>query len=153
MSQVDRTPVRSSRFGTLEERFWAKVQKLEDGCWLWTGGKRGCGYGTIRRNGKNTSAHVVAYEMLVGPIPDGLEIDHLCRVRLCVNPEHMEPVTHRENIRRSIGNFGDKARQTECIHGHPLSGDNLYIATNGRRQCRACAARRQREFHARRAAA
>ena len=88
----------------------------EIGCWIWLGAKSH-GYGAARHNGKNCSAHRVMYEELVGPIPNGLEINHLCRVKNCVNPEHLEPVTHRENclrILRTIKEF--------CINGHKRWG-------------------------------
>lgn len=90
--------------GTVTERFWPKVERVEDGCWLWTASLTGDGYGRISLGGKFGPmglAHRVAYELLVGPIPEGLELDHLCRVRRCVNPEHLEPVTHAENVRRA----------------------------------------------------
>src|SRR5450755_3951408 len=77
---------------TAEERFWARVDKQTDGCWVWTGALR-TGYGTLSVSGKNVPAHRFSYELLVGIIPDGLQIDHLCRNRACVNPEHLEPVT------------------------------------------------------------
>ena len=83
----------------VQERFWAKVRKT-DGCWLWTGSHNGLGYGTIRSVGRKMYVHRYSYELLVGPIPAGLELDHLCRVPGCVNPDHLEPVTHAENLRR-----------------------------------------------------
>lgn len=86
------------------ERFWPKVRKepSPSGCWIWTGAiRRGDGYGEFHaRQGMSRLAHRVAYEPLVGPVPDGLQIDHLCRVRRCVNRAHLEPVTHAENVRR-----------------------------------------------------
>ena len=86
---------------TLEERFWFKVNKT-DTCWLWTGALRGDGYGKFHVKRKWVYAHRFAYELLVGPIPDGLELDHLCRIRNCVRPSHLEPVTHQENMQRAI---------------------------------------------------
>lgn len=99
-------PLRNRRYDTspLEARFWPKVNKT-DSCWLWTGAKTGAGYGMIREvghGGKMLMAHRVAYELLVGPIPEGLFLDHLCRTPLCVNPAHLEPVTCRENMRRGL---------------------------------------------------
>lgn len=120
----------------LEVRLNRYIEKRESGCWEWVGYRNSRGYGYIMMIGKgNTPAHRVTYEFWVGLIPDGLEIDHLCRNPSCVNPEHLEPVTHAENMARSA-----PAQQTHCKRGgHPLSGDNLYInATSGARQCRAC---------------
>ena len=89
---------------TAKERFWAKVKKT-DGCWLWTGWKNDRGYGNFEVDSTRTvKAHRFAYEVLVGPIPDGLTLDHLCRNPSCVNPEHLEPVTLRENIMRAKKN-------------------------------------------------
>lgn len=83
----------------LSERFWSKVEKT-DSCWLWRGAAAGGGYGHLLVDGRFVQAHRYAYETLIGPIPEGLELDHLCRVRRCVRPEHLEPVTRGENIRR-----------------------------------------------------
>ena len=121
---------------TLYQRFWAKVNKT-DTCWLWTAAAPN-GYGQIGAGGKTLRAHRVAYEMLVGPIPEGLQLDHLCRVTLCVNPNHLEPVTNRENVLRGESPLAKKARQTECLRGHPLSGANLYTYPNGNRRCKIC---------------
>ncbi len=139
----------------IEDRFWAKVDKTET-CWLWTGSLNQQGYGqvAVRVAGRQTSAraHRFAHELLVGPIPDGLELDHLCRVRNCVNPAHLEPVTHAENLRRSPTAFrrlGDRQRaKTHCPQGHPY--DEANTARYGcRRYCIACRNKRNR---ARRAA-
>ncbi len=88
--------------GTLEERFWRKVVKT-DGCWIWLGFLSDTGYATIKSGGRHGSmlrAHRLSYEIHVGPIPDGLQIDHLCANRYCTNPKHLEPVSSLENIRR-----------------------------------------------------
>ena len=90
-----------------------------------------CGYGRIRRNGKSLAAHRWAYEQAKGPIPEGLEIDHLCRNRACVNPDHLEAVTHAENNRRAA------AARTTCRQGHEWTPENTYV-WNGTRFCRAC---------------
>lgn len=111
----------------------------ETGCWDWHGGKSDRGYGSISLDGRSHQAHRVSYELYVGPIPDGLQIDHLCRNRGCINPAHLEPVTCRENVRRGEGPSAVNATRTHCKHGHPLSGDNLRISRNGKRRCRACA--------------
>ena len=86
---------------SISERFWEKVDKTAT-CWLWRASIRNHGYGRIKVNGRAEQAHRVAYELLVGPIPEGLTLDHLCRVRLCVNPAHLEPVTQKVNIRRGL---------------------------------------------------
>ncbi|KPC66443.1 hypothetical protein ADL27_59345 [Streptomyces sp. NRRL F-6602] len=109
-------------------------------CWMWTGSTNGR-YGRIGKQ----YAHRLAYESAKGPIPEGLQIDHLCRNTLCVNPEHLEAVTGRVNLLRSRNFAAREAAQTECIYGHPLSGPNLYVDARGRRQCRECRKRRHRE--------
>ena len=107
------------------------------GCWLWLGGIQGGGYGIVRRGSKRDGslvAHRAIYEHFVGPVPDGLELDHKCKVRCCVNPAHLEPVTHLENIKRG---FSYNARKTHCPQGHAfaLHGGTR---TNGKRYCRKC---------------
>jgi hypothetical protein len=117
-------------------RFWNYIDKTPT-CWRWTGSLVREGYGFLRVNGKTTPAHRFAYELLVGPIQDGLTIDHLCRVRHCVNPEHLEPVTRDENTLRGTGPTARHARQTHCKQGHPLDVTQL---ENGRprRRCSIC---------------
>lgn len=128
--------------GGLPPRFWAKVEKT-DTCWLWIGGKNHYGYGSYRHTPDFAAqAHRVAYEAMVGPIPEGLTIDHLCRVPACVNPAHMEPVTRGENVLRGIGASAQNARKTHCPKGHPYDGDNVavyHIKGRGvQRQCKTC---------------
>jgi hypothetical protein len=125
------------------------------GCWLWTGTLNHGGYGKlwIRDGGRptgwrSTSAHRYSYERFIGPIPDGLELDHQCRVRCCVNPNHLEPVTHAENVRRGISgevNGGRMRARTHCIVGHEFAPPNLKIDKYGRRICLECRRRRDRE--------
>ena len=124
------------------DRFWSKVEFGDWlDCWLWTA-SRVDGYGRFRLGGRGSSparAHVVAYELLIGPVPDGLELDHLCRVPACVNPSHLEAVTHAENCRR--GRAGaHNADKTHCPRGHPYDEENTYwFGPDGKwRDCRAC---------------
>lgn len=122
------------------------------GCWVWSGAVSDKGkwvYGIVAHHGKLHMAHRVMYERKVGVIPVGLELDHLCRNTRCINPSHLEPVTHRENIARSV-NF--QASKTECVKGHPLSGENLYVKPNGNRECRICRKDQWRAYKERHAA-
>lgn len=124
-------------------RFWVKVQKTP-GCWLWTAAVSREGYGVFgaeRVGGRNrfVHSHRYAYELLVGPIPDGLHLDHLCRVPRCVNPAHLEPVTPRENTLRGIGPSAKNAVKTHCKHGHPFTPENTRIDhRTGNRSCWTC---------------
>ena len=122
---------------SLEQHFWSKVGRGDkDRCWPWLAGKtRGYGRFYIRRVGKQ--AHRIAYELLVGPIPDGLDLDHLCRKHSCVNPRHLEPVTRRENLLRGIGFPAMNAKKLCCPKGHPL---NVIVNDRGymKRRCRVC---------------
>lgn len=124
--------------------FWIRFNKKwildENGCWAWNAAK-GRGYGVITYNGKAGVAHKIAYELLHGKVKEGLELDHLCKNTFCVNPSHLEQVTHSENCRR--GTHGRKCQErgakiTHCPQGHEYSGDNLYIKPNGHRECRQC---------------
>jgi hypothetical protein len=133
--------VKTINFGDerLPAKVWDRVHPCPmTGCWLWAAGLSDAGYGTLRRDGKNTLAHRLSFESLVGDIPDGLCIDHLCRVRCCINPAHMEPVTMRENVLRGISMVAVNARKTHCHAGHPFEGENLIVTPNGRRCCREC---------------
>jgi hypothetical protein len=108
---------------------------------MWMGSQDGHGYGQVNVDGIPTKAHRVAFELHVGPIPDGLHIDHLCRVRLCVNPAHLEPVTAAENTRRQLAAIGHpNSRKTHCPRGHPY---------NARRGCTPCHTEASRRHRAR----
>lgn len=126
----------------IDKKFWARVDKTGS-CWVWTGPKRGVGYGVISVDSKPKAVHRFAYELLVGPIPEGLVLDHLCRNRLCVRPEHLEAVTQQVNILRGVGYTAVAARKTHCKRGHEYTPENTVKATNGRwcRECRKAWAR------------
>jgi hypothetical protein len=126
---------------TLEARFWAKVAKTPT-CWLWTASKTTHGYGRFKVEGRNALAHRVAYELEIGSIPDGLQLDHVatrgCTNRNCVNPAHLEPVTPGVNVRRSTAPAAVNARKTHCKRGHEFTPGNTQIHRTGKRHCRTC---------------
>lgn len=114
-----------------------------DGCWEWVGAHNTKGYGVVPKGAASTMAHRVIYELVVGPIPAGLELDHLCRNRGCVRPCHLEPVTHAENVRRGqTGKINHRnAVKTHCPQGHAYDEENTYIHRRGDRvgrECRIC---------------
>lgn len=129
---------------SLETRFWEKVTKHQEGCWEWTGAINGHGYGHIKIEGRMVPAHRVAYEFLVNPIPEGLDLDHLCRTRHCVRPTHLEPVTRRTNILRGKNFSAHYARQTHCKRGHEFTPENTYEWGTSR-HCRTCRRERDRQ--------
>lgn len=143
---------------TLAERLESKIDRAGD-CWIWTGASDGTGYGQINVDGIHRRAvHIVMYEMHVGPVPDGLELDHLCHNRdmacsggsscvhrRCCNPAHLEPVTRRENALRGVKGRPDV--RTHCSKGHALDSVNVYIDPNGGyRKCRICRAAKVKAF-------
>lgn len=134
----------------IEARFWRLVDKT-DSCWNWTANKwKGYGqFGVQVEPGKwkQRKAHRVAYELCVGPIPDGLQLDHLCRNPSCVNPAHLEPVTNRENGLRGVSVAARNAAKTHCVNGHEFTAENtMYQVVNGnkQRECRSCYRERMR---------
>ena len=119
------------------DRFWAKVVKT-DGCWVWIGAHIPDGYGSFSANGRVGLAHRFSYTQFVGPIPEGLQLDHLCRNRTCVRPDHLEPVTSRENSLRGQTVAARHAAKTHCDAGHEFTEANILRTRLGNRQCRAC---------------
>ena len=123
----------------LETRLWERINKHSGHfyaggeCWDFCGGRSGGGYGQIATDKVKHYVHTLVYTMLVGPVPEGMELDHLCRRRSCCNPAHLEPVTHRENMRR-----GFWARKEACPHGHPYDDENTFVRKEGYRHCREC---------------
>lgn len=132
----------------LPERFWNRcVPEPTSGCWLWIAGGICHGYGRFRVAGKDILTHRLTYEILIGPIPAGLQIDHLCRVQCCCNPAHLEPVTNAENTRRGLAPILSAKRnraKTHCPHGHEYTPENTLVKLSAKgtqgRQCRLCKA-------------
>ena len=125
------------------DRIMERLVLDENGCWLVTGSLATTGYGQVRHNGRHTSTHRVSYEYFRGEIPSHLQVDHLCRVRHCANPWHMELVTRAENVLRGEGLSAQNARKTHCKRGHPFDEQNTYHH-GGLRHCRACRRERKR---------
>lgn len=119
------------------QRFVAKVDRT-DCCWLWNAAISTTGYGKFGVWPKTVSAHRFAYEAFVGPIPTGLHIDHLCRNRQCVNPQHLEAVPQRVNTLRGIAPPAINATKTECLRGHRFTDENTYVDKYGGRSCLTC---------------
>ncbi len=147
----NRAPRGPSKKG-IEGRLWEKISpEPNSGCWLWMAGGNQHGYGSFYVNGRQRGAHIACYEHYIGPVPDGLELDHKCRVPCCVNPSHLEPVTHQENVARGAANESAKKFQgakTHCPSGHPYTEDNIYFRKNGHRDCRTCSQERSKKYQA-----
>jgi HNH endonuclease len=123
------------------------IPEPNSGCWIWLGALGDGGYGYVFFNGKNSRAHRVSYQIAVGEIPDGLQLDHLCRMRCCVNPTHLEPVTNRENSFRALKL---RVRKTHCVHGHFIDGIKIRRVHRQCTECRRIACLRY--YHARKSA-
>jgi len=133
-----------------EADFWAKVDRSGSSCWLWIARPNSKGYGELSFGGSKQKAHRVAYTLLRGEIPEGLHLDHLCRNRLCVNPDHLEPVTLAENIRRGITSY---VLRTRCKAGlHDITDPSNIVSGAHGRQCRACKQISRDKYNARQAA-
>ena len=130
----------------LDNRFWSKVDKTNT-CWNWTAAKNKKGYGQFWINKKQDLSHRVSYEEINGKIPQGLQIDHLCRNPSCVNPHHLETVTQKENILRGISFSAQNSKKTHCSEGHEYSKKNTYVYHNGWRQCKICNLTRNRQWY------
>lgn len=136
---------------TEAQRFWAFVEKTPT-CWIWHGYVHRKGYGRFNRIGSN-QAHRVAYELLVGPIPEGLTLDHLCKSKACVNPEHLEAVTNKVNTLRGGNACAMNARKTHCKYGHEFTPENTFEQYGGGRGCVTCNRKYKREWARKRRAA
>ena len=142
---------------TIHDRFWSKVNRGGPvpadrpglgRCWVWVAGKTAQGYGGFHPSkGSMELAHRWAYRVARGPIPDGHVIDHLCRNRACVNPDHLEPVSNEENLRRGAGYALRNGMRDECINGHRYTPENTYSDPRGGIRCRECARQRDRQPH------
>lgn len=139
----------------MDDRIQSKISpEPNSGCWLWTASLDGKGYGQISMNGRPRRAHRVVYEAERGPIPAGLDLDHKCRNPVCVNPDHLEPVTRAVNLARGIGNRAALKAKTHCKNGHEYSGANVVIQARpdrkySTRRCVACAMAAQHRFRGR----
>lgn len=131
------TPGLSWKSVPARERLFSRLTIDPSGCLLWTGAQASVGYGQIMINRRNEYVHRVMYRLFVGPIPDGMVLDHLCRVPLCANPAHLEAVSQRTNVLRGGAPAALNAAKTHCFRGHPFTPENT-VTDGRRRRCRAC---------------
>lgn len=149
MGKRGRTMI-STRWPSTYERFQDKyIPEPNSGCWIWVGACSGSGYAWFWDSGKYFLAHRWSYEYHVEAIPEKLTIDHLCRVKTCVNPVHLEAVTQRENTLRGNTMAGANSRKTHCKHGHPFSISNTAYRSDGNRRCRYCGKLRKAAYRKR----
>ena len=138
-------PLYGYRLGNLE-RFWTHVDINPGGCWLWKAGSSNRGYGKFWADGNTWSAYRWLYQAVIGKVPKGLTLDHICRTRLCVNPAHLEIVSVKENVLRGIGITAVNAKKTHCKHGHLFDEQNTYLVSDGSRACRTCVRLNMRRY-------
>lgn len=139
--------MKTAAIGRLMARVIETSGPLDTACWITGYRTNDRGYVNVTDFGRQRRAHIVAYEASNGPVPDGLELDHLCRVRNCVNPAHLEAVTHAENMRRAFEATGTGTYATHCIAGHEWTPENTYIRPSKvMRFCRICGRRRTHEY-------
>lgn len=131
------------------EKLFSRFISIEE-CWAWTYRPANTGYAQISLKSDGEwvvkSPHRMIYELLVGEIPEGKQLDHLCRNRLCVNPEHLEPVTQKENLLRGSGWAGVNSRKTECPSGHEYTEENTQLNKEGHRKCKTCSYARKKTW-------
>lgn len=146
------SPLHKSLLESATKRFWRFVSKVGDpvnhpDCWEWLGYTNRKGYSLFWDGARTVGAHRFSYELHKGPIPPGLTLDHLCRNRACVNPDHLEAVSNEENILRGVSIFAQNAKKTHCKDGHPFSKANTYLRMGKWRVCRICQLSAQREWN------